>query len=178
MGMSEKRKYPEVFKWKVASIIVAVLITGFLIADIILLVDYNNSQPRANNYSFLSGILKEAAKSPTPLTRQQFVNIATGLTTSFSDIYFQTATLAASWTSVNPLTLDTVAKFFNGDTDHQLYILQMTDQVNTYYAAAYTHIGFPLPDSYKSYLGTGKNQYFTFEIGMHEVIQTKGSQHF
>lgn len=121
--MSEKRKYPEVFKWKVASIVVAVLITGFLIADIILFVNYNNSQPRANNYSFLSGVLKETAKAQVPLTRQQFVNIATGLTKSFSDIWFQTADLATSWSSTNPLTLDTVAKFFNGDTDHQLYIL-------------------------------------------------------
>ncbi len=56
--MSEKKRYPEVFKWKVASIIIAILITGFLITDIVLLVNYNNSQPRANNYSFLADILK------------------------------------------------------------------------------------------------------------------------
>lgn len=143
--MSEKRKYPEVFRWKVASIIVAVLITGFLIADIILLVNYNNNQPRAYNYSFLADILKQTAKSPKPLTRQQFVNIATGLTSSFSDIWFQTAGLAASWSSGTPLNLDTVASFFSGETDHQLYILEMSDGPNTYFGAVYSHIGFPLP---------------------------------
>jgi hypothetical protein len=54
----------------------------------------------------------------------------------------------------------------------------MTDQTaTTYYAAAYIHIGFPVPDSYKTYLGNAKNQYFTFEIGIHKLKKIKGNPH-
>lgn len=45
------------FRWKVAAIIISVLIAIFLVVDIILLVHYNNSQPRTINHTFLADLL-------------------------------------------------------------------------------------------------------------------------
>jgi hypothetical protein len=172
---SEKRRFPEVFKWKVAAIVISVLIAIFLVVDIILLVHYNNSQPRKNNYTFIADVLSNSASATMP--RQSFVNLITALSVSYEDLWFQSANLVQTW-SAPPLTLDKVGSFFDGDaSDNQLFLFSLKDAANNnYLAAAYSHIGFPLPSNWQDYLINPKNQYYIFEIGIRYAMQTTGSR--
>lgn len=142
-----------------AAIIISVLIAIFLVVDIILLVHYNNSQPRNTNYSFLTDLIK--LESASLMRRDSFVNIATALSLSYSDLWFQSASLVSSW-KAPPLSLDQVGKFFGDSSDHQLFIFSLTDGNKDYMAAAYSNIGFPLPSGWKDYLADSTHDYFTF----------------
>lgn len=155
-----------------AAIIISVLIAIFLVVDIILLVHYNNSQPRNINYSFLTDLLKLESASPMP--RNAFINIASALSLSYSDLWFQSASLVSSWKAPQ-LTLDQVGKFFGDSSDHQLFIFSLTDGTTNYVAAAYSNIGFPLPSGWTDYLADPTHHYFTFEIGILYPIQTTDS---
>lgn len=155
-----------------AAIIISVLIAIFLVVDIILLVHYNNSQPRNTNYSFLTDLLQQQAPSNMP--RGAFINIASALSLSYSDLWFQSASLVSSW-KAPPLTLDQVGNFFGDSSDHQLFIFSLTDGTTNYLAAAYSNIGFPLPSGWTDYLANPAHHYFTFEIGKPSLTQTTGS---
>jgi hypothetical protein len=164
-----------VFKWKVATLIIGVLIVIFLITDIILLVDYNNSQPRSKNYTFLSDILGKTQNQQ--ITRQNFINIAKGLAQSFPDIWFQYATPVNSWAG-GAFNLDSVGSLIDGQAD-ELFIMTFSDGTNNYAAAAYNHIAFSLPSTWQDYLNSDpKNHYYTFEISMKFVIKLIGNQLF
>ena len=152
-----------------AAIIISVLIAIFLVVDIILLVHYNNSQPRNTNYSFLTDLLQLESASLMP--RATFVNIASALSLSYSDLWFQSASLVSSW-KAPPLTLEQVGNFFGDSSDHQLFIFSLTDGTTNYVAAAYSNIGFPLPSGWADYLADPTHDYFTFEIGTDYPIQT------
>ena len=57
MLLSERRKYPEVFKWKVGAIIIAVLMVIFLAIDIFMVVYLSKHELRKANYSFAADLL-------------------------------------------------------------------------------------------------------------------------
>ena len=57
MLLSERRKYPEVFKWKVGAIIIAVLMIIFLAIDIFMIVYLSKNQLRKTNYTFAADLL-------------------------------------------------------------------------------------------------------------------------
>ena len=156
-----------------AAIIISVLIAIFLVVDIILLVHYNNSQPRNTNYSFLTDLLKQQTAASN-MPRGAFINIASALSLSYSDLWFQSASLVSSW-KAPPLTLDQVGNFFGDSSDHQLFIFSLTDGTTKYVAAAYSNIGFPLPSGWTDYLADPAHHYFTFEIGKFSLTQTTGS---
>ncbi len=87
-------------------------------------------------------------------------------------MWFQSASLVKAWDpSLGQLTLDTIGGFFDGDSDHQLIVLTLSDGTNSFIGGVYSHIGFPLPSGdWQSYVtGTGKS-YYTFEIGKLLVI--------
>lgn len=156
------------FKWKVATLIIGVLIVIFLITDIILLVEYNNNQPRSRNYTFLSDILANTQNQQ--VTRQNFINIAKGLSQSFPDLWFQYASPVNSWTG-GAFGLDSVGNLIDGNTD-ELFIMTFTDGTNNYAAAAYNHIAFSLPSTWQDYLNSDpKNHYYTFEISKRCAIK-------
>jgi hypothetical protein len=153
-----------VFKWKVAAIIISVLIAIFLVVDIILLVHYNNSLPRSTNYTFLADLLDYINANNDQFSTAQFVNLASALAASYSDLWFQSASLVQAW-NTPPLTLDAIGSFFDGDNDNQLFILTLTDGANSYVGAAYSHIGFPLPSgNWQNFLSDPTKEYYTFEI--------------
>lgn len=130
--------------------------------------DYNNSQPRSNNYTFLSDLLSKTTNQQ--ITRQNFINIAKGLSKSYSDLWFQNAELIGTWNSPATLNLDAVGNLFDGQID-QLFIITFTDGTNNYVGAAYSHIAFSLPSGWQDYLnGNANNQYYTFEIGNNVLI--------
>lgn len=158
-----------------AAIIISVLIAIFLVVDIILLVHLNNSQPRKINYTFLANLLDYSISNGDIYSTQQFVNMATALSNSYSDMWFQSASLVQAASGL--LTLDAMGGFFKGDSDNQLFVLTLSDGTNTVIAGAYSHIGFPLPSgNWQAYLnGTGKS-YYTFEIGIKNITQLTGNR--
>jgi hypothetical protein len=162
----------------VAAIIISVLIAIFLVVDIILLVHLNNSQPRNINYTFLADILDYSISNGDTYTTQQFLNMATALTTSYSDMWFQSASLVQAWNSASGQpTLDTFGGFFDGDSDHQLLVLTLNDGTNKVIAGVYSHIGFPLPSGdWQSYVSKTGKSYYTFEIGTNFITQTIGNR--
>ena len=129
------------------------LIAIFLVIDIILLVHYNNSQPRKTNFTFMAGLLDYSANKGDNYSTQKFINAATALSKSYSEMWFQSASLVSRWIEGSQLTLDQIGAFFDGDTDHQLFIMTINDGINDYLAVAYSHIGFPLPSAdWQTYL--------------------------
>lgn len=152
------------FKWKVAAIVITVMIAVFIIVDVILFVNYNNDQTRKINYSFARDVIRNYQASAPVLSRQALANMLIGLTASYSDIWYQSASLVSSWNNP-PLSVSSVGSFFKDSNPHQLTIIEFSG-VNNYQIAVYTHIGFPLPkDDWTSYLINPLNRYFTFEIG-------------
>lgn len=150
-----------------AAIVISVLIAIFLVVDIILWVHYNNSQPRKINYTFLADLLDQTASQNDAYSKQQFVNIADAFSSSYQELWFRSATLIQAITTP-PLILDNVGSFFDGDSsDNQFFLFTLKDGANNaYLAAAFSHIGFPLPSgNWQDYITTNKsNHYYTFEI--------------
>ena len=81
--LSERKKYPELFRWTIASIVVTVLIAAFLAADIVLLVKYNQNQPRKINYTFMIDILNQKGLTQIDFSKRQIVNMLTAFSLSF-----------------------------------------------------------------------------------------------
>ena len=81
--LSERKKYPELFRWKIASIVVTVLIAAFLAADIVLLVKYNQNQTRKINYTFMIDILNQKGLTQIDFSKRQIVNMLTAFSLSF-----------------------------------------------------------------------------------------------
>ncbi len=88
--------------------------------------------------------------------------MAKGLTQSYSDLWFQTATQIYSWTGPT-LNLDVVSNLFDGEAD-QLFLVTLSDGTNSYLAAAYSHIAFSLPSGWQDYLNNTvvRTHYYTF----------------
>lgn len=104
--------------------------------------------------------------------------MATALTTSYSDMWFQSASRVNDWNPAKgQLSLDMIGGFFDGDSDNQLLVLTLNNTNNNVVAGAFSHIGFPLPSgNWQAYVtGTGKS-YYTFEIGINLLTQTTGNQ--
>lgn len=160
---TEKRKYPEVFRWKVAAIIVTVLIAAFVIADVIIAVHLSNNQPRKNNYTFAANVLKTL---PNTTSKKAVINILSGLTVSFSDLWYQQANLIKRWTKTTVgVTIDELATIFGENSDQLLTLVGFTDSNgDKFVGAAYTHVAFKLPDTWRTYLSDVSKSYYTFEI--------------
>lgn len=144
------------------------MIAIFLVVDIILYVHYNNSQPRRINYTFLTDLISHPSTST--IKTQELMNIIGALSLSYSDLWFQSSSLIQSWNTL-PLTLPIAGSFFDGDaSDNQLFIFTLSDGVSSYTGAAFSHIGFPLPNSWQDYLADLSHSYYTFEIGKLKII--------
>lgn len=69
------------------------------------------------------------------------------------------------------LNLDTIGNLFDGQAD-QLFIITMTDGINNYVGAAFSHIAFSLPSGWQDFLNSNNtNRYYTFEIGKSLIIK-------
>lgn len=104
--------------------------------------------------------------------------MATALTTSYSEMWFQSASLVQAWSAASgQLSLDTFGGFFDGDSDNQLIVLTLNDGTNKVIAGGFSHIGFPLPSgNWQAYVDKTGKSYYTFEIGIKLVTQTTGNQ--
>lgn len=176
--LTEKRKYPEVFKWKVAVIVIIVLLAIFLVVDILMAVYLGNHSLRNHNYSFAADVISLLAG--TNLTRTQFTNLMGGLSASYTDIWFQNASKVGGWNSNDPtnlLTIDKVAAIFNTKVTDRLTVVRFTDGDTVFVVGAYTHIPFQVPvNDWKDYLSNSSHSYYNFEIGTIPSTQTKRSR--
>jgi hypothetical protein len=108
----------------------------------------------------------------TQITKAQFVNLIGGLTSSYSDIWFQNAALVASWTnSSDPaLNVDEAAKLFKTKVTERITLIHFRDLTRDYIVGAYTNIPFQLPtDAWRDYLANASNVYYNFEISKHGI---------
>lgn len=104
----------------------------------------------------------------TSITKTQFVNLIGGLTSSYTDIWFQNASKVASWSAASGtlLTLEQAATFFETKVTDRVTLIQFTDGTTNFILGAFTHIPFQLPtDTWKDYLSNASNSYYNFEIG-------------
>jgi len=164
--MTEKRKYPEVFKWKIAVIVIVVLIAIILVVDLIMFLYLKNHELRKYNYTFAADMVNLLAG--TQITKAQFVNLVGGLTASYSDIWFQNAAKVASWTQSPDLLLNVyeAGKFFETKVTERITLIRFRDLTTEYIVGAYTNILFQLPtDTWKNYLANASNSYYNFKIG-------------
>ena len=162
--LTEKRKYPEVFKWKVAVIVIIVLLAIFLVVDILMAVYLGNHSLRNHNYSFAADVISLLAG--TNLTRTQFTNLMGGLSASYTDIWFQNASKVSGWNSNDPanlLTIDKVAAIFSTKVTDRLTVVRFTDGDTVFVVGAYTHIPFQVPvNDWRDYLGNSSHSYYNF----------------
>ena len=153
------------FRWKVATIVILGLIAVFLIVDLIMLVHLLRNEPRKQNYTFVADLLGQLPAG-TPLDTA--INPLTALTHSYSEIRFQHAGRVRLWNSTQTqLTLRTIADTFFAEDKQLLTWMGIQDaEGRQFNLAAYTNIGFTLPeDDWENYLAGKDNYYFTFEIG-------------
>ena len=144
--MTEKRKYPEVFKWKIAVIVIVVLTAIILVVDLIMFLYLKNHELRNNNYTFAADLVNLLAGAK--ITRNEFVNLMGGLTASYTDIWFQRATKVAGWSSqaATMFNLEQAATFFSKKVTDRLTLIRFTDGTKISILGAFTHIPFQLPN--------------------------------
>ena len=168
--MTEKRKYPEVFKWKIVVIVIVVLIAVVLVVDLVMFIYLKNHGLRKYNYTFAADMVNLLAG--TQITKAQFVNLIGGLTSSYSDIWFQNAAELTSWTQSSGLLfdIDEAGKFFQTKVTERITLIHFRNLTEDYVVGAFTNIPFQLPaGTWEDYLANASNSYYNFEIGKHGV---------